>query len=90
MHVKLGEGHIIEVLMTLPKWKQSSVVINGDAFSVLGPHPVRVAKGGGKSNGKPTWEIRAFLPQARNAVLLVEDTEIPMEKRHKEASSSPN
>jgi len=31
---------------------------------------------------KTTWEVRAFLPQARTATLLLEGREVPMEKRH--------
>jgi len=67
---------------------------HGDAFSVLGPHPVRIPRGTGRNSGKATWEVRAFLPQARNAVLVFDAPvaaingqpviEIPMEKRHKE------
>jgi 1,4-alpha-glucan branching enzyme len=49
---------------------------HGDAFGILGPHSVR------KKNGKPRWEVRAFLPQADSAVVLAGTTRCDMEKRH--------
>jgi 1,4-alpha-glucan branching enzyme len=54
---------------------------HGDAFSVLGPHPINTDT---NPNG---WVIRAFLPQARSAALLREDaslkeSRIPMKKLH--------
>ena len=42
---------------------------HGDPFRVLGPH--RVKKG---------WEIRAFLPQASDASVLLGDKVVPMQK----------
>ena len=51
---------------------------HGDAFSVLGPHPVTA------ENGKTTWEIRAFLPQARSAEVLLSGISLPMEKVHRD------
>ncbi|MES1262580.1 MAG: 1,4-alpha-glucan branching protein GlgB [Acidobacteriota bacterium] len=66
---------------------EMEAIINGqhaDAFSVLGPHPVDSPKGAPSRPGKPTWEVRAFLPQARTALLLVEGGEVPMEKRHRD------
>jgi 1,4-alpha-glucan branching enzyme len=42
---------------------------HGDAFSVLGPH--RTDAG---------WEVRAFLPQAMDAAVLVDGSEHPMRK----------
>ncbi|GEP02618.1 1,4-alpha-glucan branching protein GlgB [Methylobacterium oxalidis] len=45
---------------------------HGDAFSVLGPHQV----------GPKTWEVRAVLPEAKAATLLVGDARIPFERRH--------
>jgi 1,4-alpha-glucan branching enzyme len=38
---------------------------HGDAFSVLGPHPITIEK------GKTAWEIRAFLPQAKSATVVL-------------------
>ncbi|HEX3685431.1 MAG TPA: 1,4-alpha-glucan branching protein GlgB [Bryobacteraceae bacterium] len=48
---------------------------HGDAFAVLGPH----ALGG---NGKKEWEVRAFLPQAKQAELLIDGEAVPMERGH--------
>src|SRR6266581_9355456 len=94
MYVKLCQRHIIEVLMNVAEMEAIIGGYHGDAFSVLGPHPVRVPKGVGRTSGKATWEIRAFLPQAKNVTLLVDAAvavgsgqhakEIAMEKRHKE------
>jgi 1,4-alpha-glucan branching enzyme len=56
---------------------------HGDAFSALGPHPISIEK------GHTAWEIRAFLPQAKNATVILNGApgavlEIAMEKRHHE------
>ncbi|MBY0258753.1 1,4-alpha-glucan branching protein GlgB [Methylobacterium sp.] len=45
---------------------------HGDPFSVLGPH--QVAKG--------QWEVRAVLPEAKGATLLVGGKRIPFERKH--------
>jgi 1,4-alpha-glucan branching enzyme len=39
---------------------------HGDAFRVLGPHSVRKTK-----SGQSRWEVRAFLPQAESAEVVV-------------------
>jgi len=49
---------------------------HGDPFSLLGPHPANPGK---TSNG---WSVRAFLPQAQSAGLLLEGERVPMEKKH--------
>ncbi|MGH9697620.1 MAG: GlgB N-terminal domain-containing protein, partial [Bryobacteraceae bacterium] len=49
---------------------------HGDAFGALGPHV-------SSSNGKTEWEVRAFLPQAREVALAVRGQLIPMERAHK-------
>jgi 1,4-alpha-glucan branching enzyme len=50
---------------------------HGDAFRVLGPHSVR------KRGGQPRWEVRAFLPQAEAAdVVLAGGQRCPMVKQH--------
>jgi len=49
---------------------------HGDAFRVLGPHSVR------KRGGQPRWEVRAFLPQAESAAVVLDSDAVPMEKRH--------
>jgi 1,4-alpha-glucan branching enzyme len=49
---------------------------HGDAFSVLGPHPInRYKQPGG-------WTIHAFLPQARSANVLYDSVAVPMKKIH--------
>ncbi len=48
---------------------------HGDAFAVLGPH----ATG---NNGKTDWEIRAFLPHAKEAAVAFEGASVPMERAH--------
>ncbi len=49
---------------------------HSDPFRVLGPH----ASGNGKrARG---WQVRAFLPQAESAEVLLGDAVCPMEKRH--------
>jgi len=50
---------------------------HGDPFRILGPHLVE-SEGAQKAG----WEIRAFLPQAECAEVLVDGRPIPMEKRH--------
>jgi len=45
---------------------------HGDPFSVLGPHQV----------GSDQWEIRAVLPEAKSASLLVGGQRIPLERKH--------
>ena len=51
---------------------------HGDAFRVLGPHGIR------KKNGAGRWEVRAFLPQAEAASVLLGDEVVPMTKEHPE------
>ncbi|HYL36765.1 MAG TPA: 1,4-alpha-glucan branching protein GlgB [Bryobacteraceae bacterium] len=46
---------------------------HGDAFGILGPHP---AEGG--------WEVRAFLPQAMDAFVLMDGAAHPMQKSRAE------
>jgi 1,4-alpha-glucan branching enzyme len=79
MYVKLGQGHIIEVPMNAAEMEAIIGGYHGDAFSVLGPHPVTL------ESGKNAWEIRAFLPQAKAAyVVTAKGPAIPMEKQHRE------
>src|ERR1700730_7630625 len=49
---------------------------HGDAFRILGPHGIR------KKNSKPRWEVRAFLPQAEQAVALAGNQRIDMTNLH--------
>jgi 1,4-alpha-glucan branching enzyme len=42
---------------------------HGDAFSVLGPHAVPLENG--RETAQPAWDIRAFLPQAKSASVLL-------------------
>jgi 1,4-alpha-glucan branching enzyme len=49
---------------------------HGDPFRILGPHRVR------KVRGKPCWEVRAFLPFAKTAAVLIGDSVHPMKRTH--------
>ena len=49
---------------------------HADPFRILGPHAVR------KRGGQTGWEVRAFLPQALSASLLIGEQIWPMEKSH--------
>jgi 1,4-alpha-glucan branching enzyme len=49
---------------------------HGDAFRILGPHAVR------KKGGQPRWEVRAFLPQADAAEVLLDGRREAMVKKH--------
>ena len=50
---------------------------HGDAFRILGPHSVR------KKGGQARWEVRAFLPQAESAAVVVADGQhCPMSRHH--------
>jgi 1,4-alpha-glucan branching enzyme len=51
---------------------------HADPFSVLGPHPINT------NRDKTGWTIRAFLPQARSASVLLDGATIPMTKVHTE------
>jgi 1,4-alpha-glucan branching enzyme len=46
---------------------------HGDAFRVLGPHPIN-------ASSPSSWIVRAFLPQARSASVLLGKGALPMEK----------
>jgi 1,4-alpha-glucan branching enzyme len=48
---------------------------HGDAFAVLGPHPL-------DSSARPEWEIRAFYPQATEVELTTPDRSIVMHRIH--------
>jgi 1,4-alpha-glucan branching enzyme len=65
--------------MTAPEMEAIIGGYHADPFRVLGPHPVHT------NNEKPAWVIRAFLPQARAASVLLEgETAVPMKKSHHE------
>ena len=49
---------------------------HGDAFSVLGPHLVRAL------GDESRWEVRAFLPQAETAEVLLPGGAEPMRRKH--------
>ncbi len=49
---------------------------HGDAFGILGPHSVR------KRGGQARWEVRAFLPHADTAAVVVGGTRCEMVKKH--------
>jgi len=52
---------------------------HSDAFRVLGPHVVPK-----RGASDPLWEVRAFLPQAESAEILIGPSAFPMTRRHKE------
>src|SRR6266566_170021 len=62
--------------MTAPGMEAIIGGYHGDPFSVLGPHPINTAK------NNTAWTIRAFLPQASSARVLLDGAAIPMEKVH--------
>src|SRR5437899_10897409 len=64
--------------MTVADIEAIVVGYHGDAFRVLGPHFVQ------KRDAQPRWEVRAFLPQAHSADVVIGETIRPMVKRHKE------
>ncbi len=49
---------------------------HGDAFRILGPHPVKAR------NGVDRWEVRAFSPQAKSASVIADGTVTPMVRKH--------
>jgi 1,4-alpha-glucan branching enzyme len=49
---------------------------HGDAFGILGPHSVR------KKKGPARWEVRAFLPHADTAAVVVGGARYEMTKKH--------
>jgi len=49
---------------------------HGDAFRILGPHSVR------KKGAQDRWEVRAFLPQAEAAEVVVAGDRIRMGRQH--------
>ncbi len=51
---------------------------HGDAFRILGPHRAR------KKGGQARWEVRAFLPQAQSAEVLLPDRRRGMSKVHEQ------
>jgi 1,4-alpha-glucan branching enzyme len=50
---------------------------HGDAFRILGPHQLLDAP-----SGAERWVVRAFLPHASSAELLMDGAAVPMERRH--------
>src|SRR5580698_3728065 len=79
--MKFSRTHIIEVPMTAAEMEAIIGGYHGDAFSVLGPHPINTHP---TSKDKKTagWTIRAFLPQARSANILYDSVAVPMKKIH--------
>src|SRR5258708_38742968 len=49
---------------------------HGDPFGVLGAHSLRKKAGHGR------WEVRAFLPHAESAEVVIGEIVCPMAKRH--------
>ena len=61
--------------MTVQEMEAITGGYHGDPFALLGPHMV-------EREGKNEWVIRAFLPQAAEAALLLGGATIPMERTH--------
>jgi 1,4-alpha-glucan branching enzyme len=49
---------------------------HGDAFRILGPHSIR------RKGSQARWEIRAFLPQAESAAVIIGAERVAMGKQH--------
>ena len=49
---------------------------HGDAFRILGPHSVR------RKSGQNRWEVRAFLPQAESAIVVADNEQAEMARKH--------
>ncbi len=49
---------------------------HGDPFRILGPHAV------GNRKAKRRWEVRAFLPQAKTASVMLDGVAVLMKKEH--------
>jgi 1,4-alpha-glucan branching enzyme len=54
---------------------------HGDPFRILGPHAVR-KEDHPAATAYDVWEIRAFLPHAATAEVLIGGRRLPMEKQH--------
>jgi 1,4-alpha-glucan branching enzyme len=50
---------------------------HGDPFRILGPHAVRT-----RGRQSPRWEVRAFLPQAESAWVVLDDSVCPLVRKH--------
>ena len=50
---------------------------HGDAFRILGPHQLTDA-----ADGTERWVVRAFLPHASSAEVVIGETSYPMQKKH--------
>ncbi len=61
--------------MTVQEMEAITGGYHGDPFALLGPHMVERER-------KNEWEIRAFLPQAAEAALLLGTSHFPMERTH--------
>jgi 1,4-alpha-glucan branching enzyme len=58
--------------MTVAEMEAIAGGYHGDPFGVLGPHRVAKSRGGAR------WEVRAFLPHAQSAEVILGDTTAPM------------
>jgi 1,4-alpha-glucan branching enzyme len=47
-----------------------------DPFRILGPHPAA------PDSAEANWEVRAFLPQAAGASVVIDGQAVPMKRRH--------
>src|SRR2546427_143929 len=70
------------LIMTVAEMEAIVGGYHGDPFKVLGPHHIQ------KSRGTPRWEVRAFLPHAETAEVVLAGERAPMAKKHAQASLS--
>src|SRR5438552_1329766 len=71
-----SKSFIIERAMTDQEIEAITGGYHGDAYGALGPHV-------SSRNGKTEWEVRAFLPQAKEVALEIGGSEIPMQRAHR-------
>src|SRR6267378_1370570 len=64
------------LIMTVAEMEAIVGGYHGDPFRVLGPHRIQ------KPRGVSRWEVRAFLPQAETAEVVLADGAAPMVRKH--------
>src|SRR5437899_4826286 len=66
------------LIMTVAEMEAIVGGYHGDPFKVLGPHRIQ------RSRAAPRWEVRAFLPHAETAEVVLGDQRVPMTKKHEQ------
>jgi 1,4-alpha-glucan branching enzyme len=72
--IGIWAGRVFSLAMTREEIEAIVGGYHGDAFRILGPHVM--------DRKKPSWEVRAFLPQAEEAAVMVDGASHPMKKKH--------